>query len=128
MTEANELVPKLEEGFRLVLRLRAELRQAYAQLEQAGHPPSWDSLRTPSAGPEEIRGVRGRFLALAMALAEQFEAVMATGVQVKDPETGLCDFPSVREGRPVVLCWKLGEPEVEFWHELDAGLAGRVPL
>ena len=128
VAEANELVPKLEEGFRLVLRLRAELRRAYARLEQAGHAPSWESLRAPGDVPEEIRTGHGRFLALAMAMAEQFEAVMATGVQVKDPETGLCDFPSVREGRPVQLCWRLGEPAVEFWHELGAGFAGRLPL
>lgn len=126
--EANALVPKLEEGFRLVLRLRAELRQAYAQLEQAGHAPSWESLHAPSEVPDTIRSVHGRFLALAMAMAEQFEAIVATGVQVKDPETGLCDFPGVRDGRAVQLCWKLGEPAVEFWHEVEAGFAGRRPL
>lgn len=50
------------------------------------------------------------------------------GVEVKDYERGLMDFPGEREGRSVYLCWQLGEPEVRFWHELDAGYQGRQPL
>jgi len=50
------------------------------------------------------------------------------GVELKSDEIGLCDFRSMREGREVYLCWKLGEPEVMFWHELDAGVAGRRRL
>mgnify|MGYP002777070459 CR=1 FL=1 len=50
------------------------------------------------------------------------------GVEVKDYERGLVDFPGERDGRTVYLCWELGEPEVRFWHELDAGYQGRQPL
>ena len=51
------------------------------------------------------------------------------GVQLKDFERGLVDFPSLREGRIVLLCWQMGEgDEVEWWHDLDAGFAGRTPL
>jgi hypothetical protein len=50
------------------------------------------------------------------------------GVQLKDYETGLVDFPAERDGRPVYLCWRLGEPSVQFWHEIDAGFVGRRPL
>jgi hypothetical protein len=49
------------------------------------------------------------------------------GVELKSEE-GLCDFRSMMDGREVYLCWRLGEPEVMFWHELDAGFAGRRPL
>ena len=42
--------------------------------------------------------------------------------------SGLVDFPSEMNGRHVLLCWRLGEPEVQFWHEVDAGYAGRQPL
>jgi hypothetical protein len=47
------------------------------------------------------------------------------GVELKSDEIGLCDFRSVKDGREIYLCWKLGEPEVMYWHELDAGFAGR---
>lgn len=52
----------------------------------------------------------------------------ALGIQLKDRRLGLVDFPSDLNGRVVLLCWRLGEPEVRFWHEVDAGYAGRQPL
>jgi hypothetical protein len=50
------------------------------------------------------------------------------GAQVKDPDEGLLDFPALRRGEEVLLCWKLGEDEIGFWHTLEAGFAGRRPL
>ncbi len=52
----------------------------------------------------------------------------ALGVMLKDYETGLVDFPAERDGRTVYLCWRLGEPSVQFWHEVDAGYVGRRPV
>jgi hypothetical protein len=54
--------------------------------------------------------------------------VQDSGAQIKDLDTGLLDFPAEREGRTVLLCWKHGEPEILFWHETDAGFAGRRPI
>lgn len=50
------------------------------------------------------------------------------GVQVKDLEQGLLDFPSVMDGKTVLLCWKLGEKEIGYWHSPEDGFAGRKPL
>ena len=50
------------------------------------------------------------------------------GVIVRDLDTGICDFPALREGREVYLCWRVGEARIEWWHESDAGFAGRRPL
>jgi hypothetical protein len=50
------------------------------------------------------------------------------GVQVKDLEEGLLDFPSVMDGKPMLLCWKLGEPAIAHWHTEEEGFAGRKPL
>jgi hypothetical protein len=50
------------------------------------------------------------------------------GVEPKHPTEGLVDFRTLMDGRVVYLCWKLGEPEIRFWHELEAGFAGRQPL
>ncbi|MEP7347954.1 MAG: DUF2203 domain-containing protein [Gemmatimonadaceae bacterium] len=52
----------------------------------------------------------------------------ALGVEFKSFDIGLVDFPSVRDGRTVLLCWKLNEPEVAHWHEVEAGYGGRQPL
>ena len=58
------------------------------------------------------------------ALAE----IDAIGVQVKDMEKGLLDFPCIVDGRTVLLCWKLGEKEIGYWHSIEDGFAGRKPL
>jgi hypothetical protein len=50
------------------------------------------------------------------------------GVQVKDLGEGLLDFPSMMDGKPVLLCWKLGEPAIAYWHTEEEGFAGRKPL
>lgn len=55
--------------------------------------------------------------------------IYESGVQLKDYTRGLIDFPSMREGRVILLCWQLGEgDEIEWWHELEAGFIGRQPL
>ena len=60
---------------------------------------------------------------------DRFEQELADlGIALKDRRLGLVDFPSELGGRQVWLCWRLGEPEVQFWHDLDAGFAGRQPL
>jgi hypothetical protein len=50
------------------------------------------------------------------------------GVTLRDIGTGLVDIPALANGRPIWLCWKLGEDDIAWWHELDTGLAGRKPL
>jgi hypothetical protein len=54
--------------------------------------------------------------------------ILETGVQIKDINTGLLDFSAWKEGREVYLCWQYGEGEIAFWHEVDAGYAGRQPI
>jgi hypothetical protein len=61
-------------------------------------------------------------------LADFIEELSRLGVELKGPDDGLCDFPSLKDGREVYLCWRLGENEVAHWHEKNAGVAGRQPL
>ena len=61
-------------------------------------------------------------------LQEFVEELRELGVEPKNGPEGLVDFPSLLDGRVVYLCWKLDEPEVTHWHEIDGGFAGRQPL
>lgn len=61
-------------------------------------------------------------------LEELVELIQASGAIVKDINQGLIDFPHWRDGREVYLCWQFGEDEIRYWHEIDAGYAGRQPL
>jgi hypothetical protein len=64
----------------------------------------------------------------ATGLAQSVEQIQAHGVLIKDLDQGLLDFPSLRDGEEVLLCWQLGEPDVAYWHGVDEGFAGRKPL
>jgi hypothetical protein len=67
--------------------------------------------------------------ALEDAIRVLLEKIIGSGVDLKDPRQGLIDFPTRRDGRPAYLCWKLGEgPRVLFWHDVDAGFAGRSAI
>jgi hypothetical protein len=63
-----------------------------------------------------------------VALREDIERLAELDILLRDPETGLVDFPGERDGRRVWLCWLAGEERVGHWHELDTGFAGRQPL
>jgi hypothetical protein len=65
------------------------------------------------------------FAKLARELQEVVDELTLIGVQLKDAETGLLDFPSERDGEDVLLCWRVGEPAVEWYHGLEDGYAGR---
>jgi hypothetical protein len=68
---------------------------------------------------------------VAMDVAEMQDLVLqiqSTGALFKDLSSGLVDFLSKRDGRDIYLCWRFGEEEVEYWHDLDAGFAGRQPI
>lgn len=113
--EANALLPELTE-------VLIALRDVYAAA--AGHA---EAVR--SSAPGNGGSTHAQAWADAQHVLDGKLAWLCTrGIQLKDLERGLVDFPSVRDGRPVLLCWLLGEPSVDFWHELSTGFAGRRPL
>ena len=65
---------------------------------------------------------------LTRALERDLKQLKAWGIVLRDPTVGLIDFFSEREGEPVFLCWKIGEPRVEWWHPVQTGIAGRKKL
>jgi hypothetical protein len=65
---------------------------------------------------------------VATGLARVVERIQAEGVLIKDLDRGLLDFPALRGGEEILLCWQLGEEQIEFWHGVEEGFAGRRPL
>jgi len=78
--------------------------------------------------PAELAETAAEVDRLARELARVVDDLGGLGVQVKDLDEGLVDFPALRRGETVLLCWKLGEDEIGYWHTLEAGFAGRRPL
>ena len=77
---------------------------------------------------DSVASKRQRLEQLAEAINKDVGELNEKGIEIKDLSRGLVDFPSEREGRVVYLCWMLGEDDITFWHELDAGFPGRQPL
>ena len=98
--------------------LRAELAHAVERSAGNGHVQSEDALAAKRRRAED----------LVEQLNGRLARINAWGVELKGLDEGLIDFPSEREGRVVCLCWKLGEDRIAWWHEVDAGFAGRQPL
>jgi hypothetical protein len=78
--------------------------------------------------PGEVRDAAADIEREVAVVGECVAALEAAGVQVKDMDEGLVDFPARHTGRDVLLCWKVGEPAVAYWHGLEEGFAGRKPL
>ena len=78
--------------------------------------------------PSDLREAAETIQLEASAIAECAERINAAGAEVKSLEEGLLDFPAKRGDEDVLLCWKLGEDEVRYWHGVDEGFAGRKPL
>lgn len=118
--EANQLLPT-------VRRVVEKIRGAHAQVMSAQ-----ESARAAAAGAElGGGGMQGgaQYVRALTTLAGRAGQLEELGVQLKDYERGLVDFPSLREGHVVLLCWQWGEGDhIEWWHDLEAGFAGRQPL
>lgn len=120
LEEANELLPAARE---IVRRIRQTHLRITRDREAA--------MRASEAAATGGGGMWGgaEYADALLQLAEQTSALTALGVQLKDYERGLIDFPSLHEGRVVLLCWQMGEGDsIEWWHDIETGFAGRQPL
>jgi hypothetical protein len=81
-----------------------------------------------AAGPESPRVIAARMQAVIDQMQAAVERLIGWDVTLRDIDTGLVDFPALVAGRQVWLCWRLGEGDVAWWHELSTGVAGRRPL
>ena len=116
--EANALLPSLR-------RILSELIEARQRIVSA-EPELWDLLEKSvrNGGGKKA----GAFLRDFEIVQQNVRAIDALGIEIKDINSGLIDFWSRRDGREVYLCWRYGEASVEYWHDIDAGFAGRQPL
>jgi hypothetical protein len=125
VAEANSTLPLVRAIVQDITELAHELRDRHERLTRAR---PGDRLRLSDAHDEELRLVEAELERGQEKMEEYIRELGQLGVELKDPFTGLIDFPSLMNGRPVYLCWRLGEPTVAHWHELEAGFAGRQKL
>lgn len=126
LDEAQALLPILES----LLNRAIEAKTAATELQE--EMTSLSRRIFLSGGMKvDIAAVRKRRVvldSLVQRVRDSLSEIDASGVQVKDLETGLLDFPCLLEGQTVLLCWKRGEPRIEFWHRIEDGFRGRQPV
>jgi len=118
--EANALLPTVRGILRRIRRTHKRLLSYQSAAKEAA-----DAAEQGGGGMAD--GVR--YAVILMELTTFMSEIESLGVQLKDFTRGLVDFPSLRDGRVVLLCWQLDDGDsVEWWHDVDAGFAGRTPL
>jgi hypothetical protein len=117
--EATRLLPEIIPILEQLIALHRSIGEAHPEVKRLG-----------KIGQQQNGGgARGsQYLTDYGRLTSQINRLHAMGVLLKDIERGLIDFPHLREGREVYLCWHLGEEKIAYWHEIHAGYAGRQPL
>jgi hypothetical protein len=120
--EARSLVETLRPWLLEMRKLRREiaaeteaLRKLTPEMRGNGHAP-------------EVAQREGRIADCVEAIGRRLAQIDELGIEVKDLETGLVDFYSLRDGKVIFLCWAVDEPTVAYWHDLTAGFRGRQPL
>jgi len=119
---ANRTLPYVRKIVEDVVREHRRWQEAIVELDLLS------SVAHPDLPDPRVVALEKKIQRIAREI-DAFQAELESiGIQLKDRRIGLIDFPSELDGRPMLLCWQLGEPSVQFWHELDSGFAGRQPL
>jgi hypothetical protein len=124
LPQAEAALPKIEPALRLIRDRHAQLLDREERLAEL----QAKMMGNGHGHHEELRELRDRVQELGRQIAEAVREIQAQGILVKDLDLGLIDFPALREGREVYLCWRLGEEGIGWWHEVEAGYAGRQPI
>jgi hypothetical protein len=125
LEEARAVLPDVIPVVKRIRETFLRLRAIQAAQANAGRVAEADGALT--ANPW-AKGDDNRIERLNNRLRTDVSRLERLGVEIKDPEVGLIDFYSEREGEIVYLCYRLGEATIEYWHTLDSGFAGRQPL
>ena len=125
--EANALISVIGPIMERLQPLAAEARDKYAALQALlEESPGGNGLDIQRE--VDLVVLRSEVETLVSEVEQGIKEMQSHGCEVKDVESGLLDFRSLRGDHVVYLCWRLGEHEITAWHEMDAGFAGRQPL
>lgn len=125
LAEANQRLPLVRVIVSDIVELFRDVTERRQRLIDLIERNELGSKRVASPYTEELEQMQADIQADIERLNGFAHELLDLGIELKDPNIGLIDFPTLVDGREACLCWKLGEPEVGFWHELTAGFQGR---
>jgi hypothetical protein len=123
--EANALLPTVRPLVERLVAAKGSLDEAQERSDRVASRIAGNGGDLPPRDLAELRDELGRRAGVLAGIVGELQEL---GLLVKDLDVGLVDFPAVREGREVLLCWRLGEDAVAYWHGPEDGFAGRRPL
>jgi hypothetical protein len=126
LDQARRVLPSVADRLRAAVAIKQELDRAEREAGRITHQISM--MGGMAVNRERVASLRNAREAAARQLRRIIEEIHEEGVQVKDLDLGLIDFPTLYRGEEVLLCWKLGESDIEFWHGLSEGFRGRKPI
>lgn len=126
LSEAREALPALGRLIREAVQARARHQQTELALQSLAQRILLNGGTAVDTGT--VEQWKATCEASGTSLKSALERIDQMGVLVKDLDTGLVDFPTLYRGDEVYLCWRMDEPDIEFWHEVSAGFAGRRPI
>jgi hypothetical protein len=125
--ELRDILELLRDQRAELIRLRDLVLDRQSAVEAGGDAGSGSS-RGSDDEPDELRLIRLRMQGLIDQMQAGVARIDGLGITLRDIESGLVDFPALASGRQIWLCWRLGEDEVGWWHELSTGFSERQPL
>jgi len=117
--EANKTLPYVNRVIKDIVQTHESISSLYDR---------WRKLSDKEVGTADSEEIEGRIRKLLEVREEYVRELENIGCEFKDYQLGLVDFPALIGGREVCLCWQMGEPEIQFWHEPEDGFAGRRPI
>ncbi len=126
LLEAERFLPEVEGLLRSLLQLKEDYQRTETELHRFLQRISITGGMIPPR--DKISQLRNRKDAAARGLGTSLKKLEEIGCLLKDIETGLVDFPTLYRGKEVYLCWKLGEANIAYWHQIEAGFPGRQPI
>jgi len=118
LAEAEALLPTLRSVLGEIGAVWDHVRELNPEVQKARDASAFDGFS--KAGVDYVESVSHLMFLI--------HRIKELGVLLKDAEKGLCDFPYIRQGKVVYLCWRLGEERIAYWHDIENGFAGRAPL
>ena len=131
LPELRAILTRLRQQREELIRLRDEAVAQQGAVEAAAEAtggPAGSRRGDGEADSAELRRLRLRMQGVIDQMQAGVVRIDELGVTLRDIESGLVDFPALVSGRQVCLCWRLGEDDVEWWHEMTTGFGGRRPL
>ena len=117
LEEANSHVPQLLRDVPLIQELSQGLNK-FPDVKKA-----WEKAKFNGGSNQG-----GAYLSIALKINDLVEEIESKGIILKGMNEGLVDFPTIRDGKEVYLCWKMPEEKIEYWHDINAGFTGRKPI